>query len=234
MFWHGGRTTSFVPRVLPTKLFTIGYWIRSNVVYLLVVQNRFGTQPIVTVQCLTAFLPRQCRVDACALARWTHSAFRAYGVSHAGSPPSAIAGSNGLHPSLVSDINQWSPCSVSPHSDPAVLYRCPCPSPMDAQRLSRLRRFLRWLSSISDCWIEWFTPFAGIRYSTNGHRTVFYRILPRQSRVDAHALARWMHSAFRAFAFPTQALFHQWLLDRITYVFHKYPTSTNGHRAVFL
>ena len=57
VFCHGARTTSFVPRVLPTKLFTIGYWIRSNVVYLLVVQNRFGTQPIVTVQCLTAFCP---------------------------------------------------------------------------------------------------------------------------------------------------------------------------------
>ena len=35
-------------------------------------------------------------------------------------------------------FNQWSPCSVSPHSAPAVLYRCPCPSPVDAQRLLRL------------------------------------------------------------------------------------------------
>ena len=79
-----------MPRVLPTKLFTIGYWIRSDVVYLLVVQNRFGTQPIVTVQCLTAFLPRQNRVDTYALTRWTHSAFRAYGVSYAGALPSTV------------------------------------------------------------------------------------------------------------------------------------------------
>ena len=93
-----------MPRVLPTKLFAVGYWVRSDVVYLLVVQNRFGTQPIVTVQCLTAFLPRQNRVDTYALTRWTHSVFRASGVSHAGSPPSAIAGLNGLHPSLVSGI----------------------------------------------------------------------------------------------------------------------------------
>ncbi|WP_411656329.1 hypothetical protein [Anaeromassilibacillus sp. SJQ-1] len=70
---------------------------------------------------------------------------------------------------------------------------------MDAQRLSRLRRFPRRLSSISDCWIEWFTPFAGIRYSTNGHRAVFHCILTRQCRVDARALARWTHSAFRAY-----------------------------------
>ena len=104
VFCHGGRTTSFVPRVLPTKLFAVGYWVRSDVVYLLVVQNRFGTQPIVTVQCLTAFLLRQNRVDTYALTRWTHSVFRASGVSYAGSPPSAIAGSNGLHPSLVSGI----------------------------------------------------------------------------------------------------------------------------------
>ena len=42
------------------------------------------------------------------------------------------------------------------------------------------------------------------------------------------------HTApFAPSAFPTLALLHQRLLDRITYVFHKYPTSTNGHRAVF-
>ncbi len=33
-------------------------------------------------------------------------------------------------------------------------------------------------------------PFAGIRYSTNGHRAVFHCILTRQCRVDACALAR--------------------------------------------
>ena len=33
-------------------------------------------------------------------------------------------------------------------------------------------------------------PFTGIRHSTNGHFAVFHRILPRQGRVDARALAR--------------------------------------------
>ena len=93
-------------------------------------------------------------------------------------------------------FNQWSPCSVSLHSDQAVSCRRPCSGPVDAQRLSRLRRFLRRLSSISGCWIEWLMPFAGIRHSTNGHRAVFHRILPRQSRVDAYALARWTHNVF--------------------------------------
>ena len=46
-------------------------------------------------------LTRQGRVDACALARWTHSAFRAYGVFYAGSLPSVVAGSNGLCHSQV-------------------------------------------------------------------------------------------------------------------------------------
>ena len=84
-------------------------------------------------------------------------------------------------------------------------------------------RFLRWLSSISDCWIEWFTPFVGIRYSTNGHRTVFHRTLSRQCRVDACVLARWTHSAFRAYGVPTQAFFHQRLLDRMPYALRWYP-----------
>ena len=43
-------------------------------------------------------------------------------------------------------FNQWSPCSVSLHSDQAVSCRRPCSGPVDAQRLSRLRRFLRWLA----------------------------------------------------------------------------------------
>lgn len=73
------------------KLFAVGYWVRSDVVYLLVVQNRFGTQLIVTVQCLTGFLTRQNRVDARALARWTYSVFHALGVSYASSLPAVVA-----------------------------------------------------------------------------------------------------------------------------------------------
>ena len=37
-------------------------------------------------------------------------------------------------------FNQGSPYSVSLHSNPAGSYRCPYPSPVDAQRLSRLWR----------------------------------------------------------------------------------------------
>ena len=95
-------------------------------------------------------------------------------------------------------FNQWSPCSVSPHSVPAGSCRRPYSGSVDAQRLSLLGSFLRRLSSSSGCWIEWLMPFAGIRHSTNGHCAVFHRILSRQGRVDAHTLVRWTHSAFRS------------------------------------
>ena len=120
-------------------------------------------------------------------------------------------------------FNQWSPCSVSLHSDQAVSCRRPCSGPVDAQRLSRLRRFLRWCSSINGYLIEWLMPFASVRHSTNGHRTVFHRILTRQCRVDACVLARWMCSVFCAFTFPTLVLFHQRLLDRMAYALHWCP-----------
>ena len=61
--------------------------------------------------------------------------------------------------------------------------------------------------------------FVGIQYSTNGHRAVFHRILTSQCRVDACALARWTHSAFRAYGVPTQALFQQRLLNRLADVY---------------
>ena len=99
-------------------------------------------------------------------------------------------------------FNQWSPCSVSLHSDQAVSCRRPCSGPVDAQRLSRLRRFLRWCSSINGYLIEWLMPFTGARHSTNGHRAVFDCILTRQCRVDACALARWTHSVFCASGIP--------------------------------
>ncbi len=98
-----------------------------------------------------------------------------------------------------STFNQWSPCSVSPRSDLAVPYRRPCSGLVDAQRLSRLRCFLCWFSSIRDSLITWLIPFASVRYSTNGHRAVFRPILTRQCRIDTCALARWTQSAFRAF-----------------------------------
>ena len=120
-------------------------------------------------------------------------------------------------------FNRWSPCSASLLSALAVSCRHQCPSLVDAQRLSLLGSFLRWLSSISDCWIEWFTPFAGIRHSANGHRAVFHCFLPWQCRVDAHPLGRWTHSAFCAFTFPTLALLHQRLLDRMVYTLRWYP-----------
>ena len=120
-------------------------------------------------------------------------------------------------------FNQWSPCSVSPHSAPAESCRRLCSGPVDAQRLLLLGSFLHRLSSTSGCWIEWLMPFAGIRRPTNGHRAVFHCILPRQGRVNARALARWTHSAFRAYGVPTQALFQQWLLDRMAYALRWYP-----------
>ena len=83
--------------------------------------------------------------------------------------------------------------------------------------------FLRWFSASSVYLIEWLMSFASVRHSTNGHCTVFHRILPRQSRVDAHTLVRWTHSAFCAFTFPTLALLHQRLLDRMPYTLHWYP-----------
>ena len=95
-------------------------------------------------------------------------------------------------------FNQRLSCSVSPHSAPAVLYRCPCPSPMDAQRLSLLRRFLRWLSSTSGCLIEWLMPFASVLHSTDGHRAVLHCFLPWQCLVDTSVLVWWMHSVFRS------------------------------------
>ena len=120
-------------------------------------------------------------------------------------------------------FNQWSPCSVSPHSVPAGSCRRPYSGSVDAQRLSLLGSFLRRFSSSSGCWIEWLMLFTGVRNSTNGHRAVFHCILTRQCRVDACVLARWTHSAFRAYGIPTQALFQQWLLDRMPYALRWYP-----------
>ena len=143
-------------------------------------------------------LPQQCCIGAHALARWTHSVFCAFTF------PTLVL----FHQRLLDRMayalhwcpafNQWSPCSVSPHSAPAVLYRCPCPSPVDAQRLLLLRRFLRWLSSTSGCLIEWLMPFASVLHSTDGHRAVLHCFLPWQCLVDTSVLVWWMHSVFRS------------------------------------
>ena len=99
-------------------------------------------------------------------------------------------------------FNQRLSCSVSPHSAPAVLYRCPCPSPVDAQRLSLLGSFLHRLSSTSGYLIEWLMPFTGIRHSTNGYRAVFHCILAWQCRIDTRTLARWMYNVFCIYGAP--------------------------------
>ena len=57
-------------------------------------------------------------------------------------------------------FNRWSPCSASLLSALAVSCRHQCPSLVDAQRLSRLRCSLRWLSSGSGCLIERLMLFA--------------------------------------------------------------------------
>ena len=87
-------------------------------------------------------------------------------------------------------FNQWLPCSVSLHSDPAVSCRRLCSSPVDAQRLSLLGSFLHRISSTSGYLIEWLMPFTGIRHSTNGYRAVFHRILTRQGHIDVCILAQ--------------------------------------------
>ena len=87
-------------------------------------------------------------------------------------------------------FNQWLPCSVSLHSDPAVSCRRLCSSPVDAQRLSLLGSFLHRISSTSGYLIEWLMPFTSIRHSTNGYRAVFHRILTRQGHIDVCILAQ--------------------------------------------
>ena len=59
--------------------------------------------------------------------------------------------------------------------------------------------------------------------ATYGHRTMQFCILTRQGGVNACALARWTHSVFCAFTFPTLVLFHQRLLDRMAYALHWCP-----------
>ena len=122
--------------------------------------------------------------------------------SYTGFLPSAVLDRMAYAFRKCSTFNQWLPCSVSPYFDQTESCRRPYSGSVDIQHLSRLRRFLRRLSSISDCWIEWFTPFAGIRHSTNGHRAVLHCFLPWQCLVDTSVLVWWMHSVFCASGIP--------------------------------
>ena len=74
--------------------------------------------------------------------------------------------------------------------------------------------------SVRDIQYSFFFPRP---YSYN-HRIVFHRILTRQGRIDAHTLARWTHSAFRAYGVPTQAFFHQLFLIEWLMPFASYST----------
>ena len=69
---------------------------------------------------------------------------------------------------------------------------------VDTQRLSGLRCLLRKRASVNGYPIEWLVSFACSQHLTNGHCAMQFRILARQCRVNAYALARWTHSVFRA------------------------------------
>ena len=75
--------------------------------------------------------------------------------------------------------------------------------PVDAQRLPRLRRFLRKLSAISCrildriCTRLYLTQIT--RRSANGYRAMQFRILAQQGSVNTCAPARWTHNVFRAY-----------------------------------
>ena len=96
-------------------------------------------QPMVTVQCFTAFCPGS--------VVWTH------GVSYTGYLPPAVTRSKGLCPSQVT--------RHSTNSHRAVFHRILArQGRVDAQHLLRLRRSLRWCSSTRDFLIECLMPFA--------------------------------------------------------------------------
>ena len=69
---------------------------------------------------------------------------------------------------------------------------------VDTQNLSGLRCLLRKRASVNGCSIERLGSFACSQHLTNGYRAMQLRILARQGRVNAYALARWTHSVFRA------------------------------------
>ena len=148
------------------------------------------------------FLVRKGRVDACILARWTHSVFCALGISYAGSPPSAIAGSNHLcFPQIIRHSTNGH-CTVFHH----ILTRQGC---VNTCVLSRWTHNIFRAQGIAYetlcCWLLGSIGCSlpsrcseQIWYSADCNCTVFDCILPRQNRVDTYALTRWTHSVFRA------------------------------------
>ena len=98
--------------------------------------------------------------------------------------------------------------------------------PVDAQRLPRLRRLLRKLSAIGCrvldriCTRLYLTQIT--RRSDNGYRAMQFRILARQGGVNACALARWTHSAFRP------AIFCFLLEIPIHFIFRLHPKYTKS------
>ena len=82
-------------------------------------------------------------------------------------------------------FRQWLPCNAASHPDPAGWCKRLCSGPVDAQRLPRLRRFLRKLSAIGCrvldriCTRLYLTQIA--RRSANGYRTMQLRILARRT-----------------------------------------------------
>ncbi len=92
-------------------------------------------------------------LNACVLAWWTHSAFRAFAF------PTPVLYQQRLLDRMAYSFrkypvfNQWSLCSVSPHFAPTASCKRLCSGLVDTRRLSHLRRFLRLLSSING-WLD--------------------------------------------------------------------------------
>ena len=123
-------------------------------------------------------------------------------------------------------FSQWLPCNAVSHSGPEVWCKRLCSGPVDAQRLPRLRRLLRKLSAIGCrvldriCTRLYLTQIT--RRSDNGYRAMQFRILARQGGVNACALARWTHSAFRP------AIFCFLLEIPIHFIFRLHPKYTKS------
>ena len=88
-------------------------------------------------------LARQGCINTRALARWTHSIFRAYGVPTQAFFQQRLLDRTTYALRCYPAFNQWSPCSVSLHSDPVVSCKHLYIGPVGAQRLSRLGYCLR-------------------------------------------------------------------------------------------
>ena len=78
VFWPGGCVASFAPlRFLRWCSSINGYLIEWLMPFTGARHSTNGHRAV-----FDCILLRQCRVDTCALARWTHSIFRAYGIPY--------------------------------------------------------------------------------------------------------------------------------------------------------